>query len=192
MITLVPDDEEELLVPLEDYLKAGVHIGTTTCTSSMKNFVYRKRSDGLNIINIPMTDTRIRIVSKTLARYNHNEIVIVSTKIFKNDPVAQFAQFLNSDVFSGRFIPGTFANPDFKTEFKFIEPKIVIVTNPAKDLQAIKEANMVGIPIIALVDSDNKTNGLDLVIPCNNKERNSIYLIFWLLAVEYFRLYGSQ
>lgn len=186
-----PFDNNNLLTNLEDYLKAGIHIGTVNCTPDMKQFVYRRRSDGLNVISIDKTDERIRLVAKLLTRYKPSEIIIVSSKIFDKNPVVQFAEFLLSDVFSGRFIPGTLTNPDLTGKNTHLEPKILLVINPAFDLQAIKEANMVGIPVIALADTDNTINGLDFIIPCNNKSKDSVYLILWLIALEYFRIYGT-
>ncbi len=185
-------DEKNNLVNLAGYLKAGVHIGTNICTPSMKKYVYKVRSDALYVIDVPKVDERIKMVARFLAKYEPEEIVIVSTKISKGNPVVQFAEFLHSEVFSGKFLPGTFTNPNLTGKHKFIEPKIIIVVNPRNDLQAIKEANMVGIPVISLVDTDNDINGLDLVIPCNNKDKDSVFFIFWALALDYFSVYGKK
>ena len=72
-------------------------------------------------------------------------------------------------------------NPQVKN---FFEPDVIIVTDPRADHQAMKEAIEVGIPIVALVDTENFLSYVDLAIPTNNKGRKALALIYWILARE--------
>lgn len=179
--------EGELLVPLEQYLVAGIHIGTHICTAFMKPFVYRVRSDGLYILDVKKIDERIRIAAKFLARYDSSKIAAVSARLYGQKPVVKFCQYVGCKSFIGRFLPGTFSNPSLSNYF---EPEVVVITDPRADSQALKEASEIGVPIVALADTDNKTEFVDLVIPVNNKGRKSLALVYWLLAREILRSKG--
>ena len=178
----------ELLLPLENYLAAGVHIGTHICTAFMRPFVYRVRNDGLYILDIKKTDERIRIAAKFLARFEPSKIAAVSVRLYGQKPVKKFCQYVGCKPFTGRFLPGTFTNPSLKNYF---EPDVVIITDPRADSQALHEASEIGVPIVALADTDNKTEFVDLIIPVNNKGRKSLALTYWLLAREILRIRGT-
>ncbi len=177
----------ELLIPLEKYLAAGVHIGTHICTKFMEPFVYRVRNDGLYILDVRKIDERIRIAAKFLSRYEPSKIAAVSVRRYGQVPVAKFCQYIGCKAFTGRFMPGTFTNPGLKWYF---EPDIVVITDPRADSQALKEAAEIGIPIVALADTDNRIEYIDLVIPANNKGRKSLALIYWLLTRQVLREKG--
>lgn len=179
--------EPEYLVPLEQYLVAGIHIGTHVCTAFMKPFVYRVRSDGLYILDVKKIDERIRVAAKFIARYEPSKIAAVAARLYGQKPVVEFCGFVGCKPFTGRFLPGTFSNPSLEIYF---EPELVVLTDPRTDSQALKEASEVGIPIVALADTDNKTEFIDLVIPVNNKGRKSLALVYWLLAREVLRIRG--
>jgi len=177
----------ELLIPLDKYLAAGVHIGTHICTKFMEPFVYRVRNDGLYILDIRKIDERIRIAAKFLARYEPEKIAVVSARQYGQKPVLKFCSYVNCKPFIGRFMPGTFTNPSLKWYF---EPDVVLLTDPRADSQALKEAAEIGIPIVSLADTDNRTEYIDLIIPANNKGRKSLALIYWLLARQILREKG--
>ncbi len=177
----------ELLIPLEQYLAAGMHIGTHICTRFMEKFVYRVRNDGLYILDIRKIDERIRIAAKFLARYDPSKIAVVSVRQYGQKPVTKFCQYVGCRAFTGRFLPGTFTNPSLK---QYFEPDVVVITDPRADSQALKEAAEIGIPVVALTDTDNRTEFIDLIIPANNKGRKSLALIYWLLARQILRERG--
>ena len=181
---MTAEEEENLLIPLEDYLKAGVHIGTSSGMKPMQKYIYRVRNDGLFVLDVRKTDERIRVAAKFFARHEPSEVVVASVRTYGMYPVIQFAQVTGTQSLTGRFVPGTFTNPNLRGEFSYHEPKLLLITDPNTDRQALKEANMVGIPVISLADTDNTTQGIDLIIPCNNKGRNSLATVFWLLARE--------
>jgi len=178
----------ELLVPLELYLQAGVHIGTHTCTKQMEKFVFRVRPDGLYILDIKKTDERLRIAGKFLSRFEPSKIMVVSTRQYGKQPVLKFAEFVGAKPVVGRFVPGTLTNP--KLEW-YYEPDVIVLTDPRIDSQPLDEALMVGIPIVAFVSTDNRLEGVDLAIPANNKGRKSLALLYWVLARQVLRERGS-
>jgi len=179
---------EELLIGLDEYLAAGVHIGTRIGTKSMKDFIYLVRSDGLYVLDVRATDERIRIVAKFLARYEPNQIAVFSSRQYGQVPASKLAKTCGFLSVPGRFIPGTLTNPEFTG---FIEPEVILVTDPRADKQAIKEANKVGITVVAMCDTDNELKGVDLSIPTNNKGRKALALVYWLLAREIKRARGE-
>ncbi len=173
------DTGYESIIPQDEYLTAGIHIGTQQKTKEMMRFVYRVRTDGLYVLDIQATDQRIRLAAKMLAKYDPGRILIVSARQYGHYPSEMFAKATGARAITGRFIPGTLTNPKLHI---YIEPDILIVTDPAGDMQAVSEAVNVGIPVIGLCDTNNSTSNVDFVIPTNNKGRKALALIYWLLA----------
>ncbi|MBE0521077.1 MAG: 30S ribosomal protein S2 [Candidatus Methanoperedenaceae archaeon] len=175
------DTGYESIIPQDDYLTAGIHIGTQQKTKEMMRFVYRVRTDGLYVLDIQATDQRIRLAAKMLAKYNPKRILVVSARQYGHYPSEMFAKATGASVITGRFIPGTLTNPKLKV---FIEPDVLVVTDPGGDSQAVNEAVSIGIPVIGLSDTNNSTSNVELVIPTNNKGRKALALIYWLLAKQ--------
>ena len=172
---------EEYLVPLDQYLAAGVHIGTQQKTQDMKKFIYRVRQDGLYVLDVRKTDERLRVAGKFLAKFDPESILAVSVRLYGQKPVKKFGEVTGARAIPGRFLPGTMTNPHVKN---FFEPDVIIITDPRADHQAMKEAVEIGIPIVALVDTENFLSYVDLAIPTNNKGRKALALIYWILARE--------
>ena len=177
----------EPLVSVEEYLAAGVHIGTQQKDDDMKEFIYRVRSDGLYIIDIRKTDERIKQVAKFLARYEAPKIFVVTSRQYGQYPAQKFADTIGALSHVGRFIPGTLTNPVLP---KYVEPSVVVVTDAIGDSQVITEAVQCGIPVIALCDINNQTNNVDLVIPTNNKGRKALSMVYFLLTREVLKQKG--
>ena len=178
---VMPDEDADLLIPVEDYLSAGVHIGTQQKTKDMERFIHRVRDDGLYVLDVSQTDGRIRTAADFLANYNPEQILVTSSRQYGRFPAEKFADAIGARARTGRFIPGTLTNPDYAG---YIEPDVVVVTDPIGDAQAVKEAITVGIPVIAMCDSNNQLSNVDLVIPTNNKGRRALSVVYWLLANE--------
>ncbi|MGA1820964.1 MAG: 30S ribosomal protein S2 [Thermoplasmatota archaeon] len=174
----------ELLIEEDVYLTSGVHIGTQQKSADMKDFIFKVRSDGLYVLDIKKTDERIRVAAKMLSKYDPEDILVVSARQYGQRPVRKFSDSIGCNAFPGRFVPGTLTNPDLED---YVEPKILVVTDPAADQQALKEAVNSKIPIIGLCDANNETKFVDLVIPANNKGRRSLAVVYWLLTKEYFK-----
>ncbi|HLB70389.1 MAG: 30S ribosomal protein S2 [Candidatus Methanoperedens sp.] len=175
------DTNYESIIPQDEYLTAGIHIGTQQKTKEMMRFVYRVRTDGLYVLDIQATDQRIRLAAKMLAKYNPGGVLVVSARQYGHYPSEMFAKAIGARAITGRFIPGTLTNPKLHL---YVEPDILIVTDPSGDLQAVNEAVNVGIPVIGLCDTNNSISNVDFVIPTNNKGRKALALIYWLLAKE--------
>jgi ribosomal protein Sa(cytosolic)/S2(archaeal) len=178
---------KEPLVPVEEYLAAGVHIGTQQKSKDMKKFIYRVRGDGLYILDIRETDERIKTVAKFLSQYEPPKILVVTSRQYGQYPAKKFAESIGGMAVTGRFIPGLLTNQNLP---RYIEPEVVVVTDPIGDAQVIKEAVQSGIPIVALCDTNNMTSFVDLVIPTNNKGRKALSMIYYLLTREMLRLRG--
>ena len=173
------DTGYESIIPQDEYLTAGIHIGTQQKTKEMMRFVYRVRTDGLYVLDIQATDQSIRLAAKMLAKYDPQRILVVSARQYGHYPSEMFAKAIGAKAITGRFIPGTLTNPKLHL---YVEPDVLVVTDPAGDMQAVNEAINVGIPVIGLCDTNNSTSNVDFVIPTNNKGRKALALIYWLLA----------
>lgn len=179
---------EELLLPRDTLLSAGIHIGTRMKTKDMEPFIYRVRPDGLFVLDIQKTDERIRVTAKFLARFKPAKLAAASARLYAQEPVRKFCEVTGATPIVGRFIPGLLSNPLYPNR---IEPEVLIVSDPRADWQAVKEASSAGIPVVALCSTDNEFSGVDLVIPTNNKGRRALAVIYWLLARQTLREKGE-
>ena len=173
---------EELLVPNKDYLKSGIHIGTKFKTKYMEQFIYKTRPDGLSVLNVQKIDQRIRVLINFLSNYNPEDIIVASRRENGWKAIRMFSKLTGAKAYAGRYPPGALTNPGLR---KFIEKKVLLVTDPWPDKNIIKDAFRIGLPIVALCDTNNQANNIDLVIPCNNKGKKSLGLFFYILAKEY-------
>lgn len=180
--------EEQLLVTEDIYLTAGVHIGTQQKSADMKPFIFRVRTDGLYVLDVKQTDRRLKDASKFLSRYEPEKVVVVSTRQYGQKPVRVFSKQTGVNAIPGRFVPGTLTNPKLPSYF---EPDVFMVTDPAADQQALKEAVDIGIPIVGICDANNETRNVDLIIPANNKGRMALAAIYWILTREILKLRGA-
>lgn len=169
--------KDSLLIPREQYLSAGVHIGMATRTADMKKFIYKIRPNGLAVLNVGVLDKRISVVANFLS--NCKNVLVVSRKENAQEPAKKFAESIKAKSIIGRFMPGSLTNPTYK---EFFEPDVILITDPFIDKQSIKEAVQMRIPIIGFADTFNETSYLDIVLPCNNKGKKSVALILWLVA----------
>lgn len=179
---LVVETESKLLIPTEEYLKSGIHIGTKFKTKYMEDFIYKVRPDGLSVFNIEAIDKRLKILINFLSRYEPKDIIICSRRENSWKPVRKCGEITGIRVFTGRYPAGMFTNQSLKT---FTEAKVVLVIDPWPDRNAVRDAFRVGMPVIALCDTNNQPNFIDLCIPCNNKGKKSLALIFYLVTKNY-------
>jgi small subunit ribosomal protein S2 len=175
-------EETNTLVPVDDYLTAGVHIGTKFKNGFTEKFIHRARADGLKIINTEDVDKRLKILINFLSKYDPSEFAVMGRRENAKKPLTTFAKLIGCDVFTGRYLPGKLTNAELED---FREYKVVIVCDPLTDKNILNEAFNQGIFTIGFCDTNNKTSKLDLVIPINNKGKKSLGLAFFLLAKHY-------
>jgi len=180
--------EEKLLIPLEKYLQAGVHIGTKYKTKHMSPFVYKTNPDGLAIMDIQQIDKRLAIAGRFLSKYSPKEIVVVGRRENAWRPIKAFAKVTGAHEFAGRYKAGVITNPLLDD---YIEPKVMVVVDPWLDKNAIHDAMLRCIPVVSLVDTNNTTNKIDLAVPCNNRGDKALGVVFWVLANQYLKERGE-
>ena len=179
--------EQKLLMQLDDYLKAGIHIGTRFRTKFMSKFIYKIKPDGLSVLNVEQINVRLGLASNLLNQYNPEDVLVISRRENGWKPVKLFSKVTGIKSFTGRYPPGILTNVQLED---FVETKLIFVIDPIPDKNVIKDAEKLGIPVIAMCDTNNEKTSVDLVIPCNNKGKKSIALILYVLAKEYAKAKG--
>ena len=180
--------ESELLVALDEYIGARVHIGTNIKTKDAGKFIYRVNPDGLCVLNVSEIDKRIRMVAKFLASYSPEDVAVFGGREQAKKALGAFSKYTGIRVFAGRYPVGLMTNPEGKNYF---EPRIVLVVDPYLDKNPVHDAYLSGIAVFALFDSNNLLRNVDFAIPCNNKGANAVGVVFYLIAREYLRARGE-
>jgi len=179
--------DEKLLVSLDEYLSNGVHVGLKYKSADMRPFIYKIRPDKLCVFDVQKIDERLRLAAKFISNYKPEEVLVVSNRVYGRKPSMLFAQAVGFKFIEDRFVSGTLTNPNIEP---YVEPKLLVVTDPTADQQAIKEAKEGGLTILAICDTNTRASNIDFIIPSNNKGKNSLALIYWVLTREVLRLRG--
>jgi small subunit ribosomal protein SAe len=170
-------------------LAATTHIGTENSTVTMEQYIFKRRGDGVNIINVAKTWEKLLLAARAIAAIeNPADVFVVSSRSYGQRAVLKFGRYIGATPIAGRFTPGAFTN---QIQAAFREPRLLIVSDPRADHQPVTEASYANIPTIAFANVDSPTKHIDIVIPCNNKSAHSIGLMWWFLAREVLRLRGS-
>jgi len=170
-------------------LAANAHLGTRNLDPAMNRYVWRRRADGIHVLNIAKTWEKLVLAARIIVTIeNPSDVVVLSTPQVGQRAVLKYAKFTGAQALAGRFTPGTFTN---QSQDKFLEPRLLIISDPRDDSQALTESSYVNIPTIAFATSDNCIKNVDVVIPCNNRSTESLGLMYWLLSREVLRLRGQ-
>jgi len=162
-------------------LSTGIRVGTAVKTKFMVPYITKASPEGLYLIDLDITIERIQTAAKFINRENIQDVIICSGREYANTPIEKFCELTGAVKKLGRFMPGTLTNPSLPY---YIEPKLVLISDPQVDEQAIREATNAGIPVIGIANTDNVTSKVDLVIPANNRGRKALATTYWLLARE--------
>jgi small subunit ribosomal protein S2 len=175
-------DKKDLLVPLEDYLKSSIHLGTRVITPDVKPFVYRRRADGLAIFDTSIQDEKIKEVAKYISKFSPEQMIIVCKREAGWPAVEKFSQLFGIRAFTKKYPAGILTNTNLEN---FMETDLAIICDPWLDKNAVSDAKNVKIPIVAICDTNNYTNNIDVVLPANNKSHKSIGMILYLITKLY-------
>ncbi|MCH7568543.1 MAG: 30S ribosomal protein S2 [Nanoarchaeota archaeon] len=176
------EEKKDMLVPIDDYLKSSVHLGTRVITPQMRKYVYRRRADGLAVFNTALLDDKIREGAEYLSKFDPEEIVIVCKREAGWKAVTKFAEILDIKYFTKKYPAGTLTNIELED---FFEKNLMIICDPWLDKNALVDANKIKIPVLSICDTNNFTKGIEQVIPGNNKSAKSLGMILYLLAKLY-------
>ena len=160
-------------------LATGIRVGTQIKTKFMKSFITKASPEGLYMLDIDITLERIKTAAKFINRVGTDKLIVCTGRRYAETPIEKFCEMLDSKKLLGRFMPGTLTNPSLPY---YIEPKLVLISDPQVDEQAITEATNAGIPIIGIANTDNITSKLDVIIPANNRGRKALATVYWLLV----------
>ena len=176
------DGKKETLIPLEDYIKCAVHLGTKVITPHMRKFVYKRRADGLAVINTAIIDERLREAIDFIVKYDPKEIYLLCKREAGWSAAEKFAEVTGVRVFTKKYPPGITTNLILEN---FFEAEMTIICDPWMDKNALIDTARLKKPVLGLCDTNNFTTNVTKIIPCNNKARKSIGCILYILARGY-------
>lgn len=189
-----------ILAPSEEDIKrllaAEVHMGTKNCTYAMSDYVHsRKKQEGGFILDLEKFWDKMVLAARVIVSVRDpSDVCVISAREHGKRAVIKYAQYTSTEqsavrVLPDRFTPGTFTNQI--QERVYMEPRLLILTDPQTDHQALKESSYVNLPVIALCNTDSNLQFVDIAIPCNNRSKSSLALVYWLLARTVRRMRGD-
>jgi small subunit ribosomal protein S2 len=182
-----PKEDQTILTPLEDYIKTASYLGTKVITPTMRKYVYRRRLDGLSILNTLLVDKKLAEGIDFIKQFKPDEWTLVCKREAGWRGAKMFSELTGVRTFTKKYPSGVLTNTILDD---FIETKMVLVCDPWLDKNALADAKKVRIPVIGLCDTNNHTADIDVVMIGNNKSNKSMGLFFWLMAREYMKAHN--
>ena len=176
------EKKRELLIPLDDYVRTGIHLGTKVITPDMKKFVYRRRADSIGVLNTTLIDENIKKAIEIISKYDPKDIAIACKREAGWEPAKLLGKVMGIRVFTKTYPGGMMTNTQLED---FYEPELVIVCDPWIDRNALGDAKKTNKKVVMLADTNNFIKDADYIIPCNNKGSKSLGLVFYLIAKGY-------
>lgn len=181
--------KEETLIPLEDYIKCAIHLGTKVISPHMRKFVYKRRADGLAVINTILIDQKLREAIDFLVQYEPEKIYLCCKREAGWKAAEEFNKITGIRIFTKKYQPGITTNLSLED---FFESELTIICDPWIDKNALRDTIKLKKPVIALSDTNNLTTGITKVIPCNNKSGKSIGCVLYIIAKDYCKRKGKE
>ena len=181
-VTGEKSEPSNTLVPIEDYLKSSMHLGTRVITPNMRKYIYKRRADGLAVFNTAMLDSTMREAGEFLSKYAPEDIILVCKREAGWHAVKLFSETLGIRSFTKKYPAGILTNTNLAD---FFETKLVLICDPWLDKNALTDANRVGVPVMSVCDSNNYAFGIKQIVAGNNKSAKSLGMIMYLLAKIY-------
>ncbi len=178
----VKEKKKDPLLPLDDYVKSGIYLGTKVVTPDMRPFVYRRRADGLAIFNTDLIDDFLKEGIAYLSQYEAKDVILVCKRQAGWKAAKMFSEFTGIRVFSKKYPAGILTNTDLPD---FFENELTIVCDSWLDKNALADTLKVKKKVLMICDTNNFGKGADKFIIGNNKSGKSLGLMFYLLARGY-------
>ncbi len=186
-VTSVPKQDQTILTPLEDYIKTASYLGTKVITPTMRKYVYRRRLDGLAILNTLLVDKKLAEAISYIKQFPPSKWTLICKREAGWRAVKMFGELTGVRIFTKKYPSGILTNT---TLSNFIETDMAMICDPWLDKNALSDAKNIGIPVVGVCDTNNHTANVDVLIIGNNKSNKSLGLFFWLLAREYMKAHN--
>ena len=177
-------EDQTILTPLEDYIKTASYLGMKVITPMMKKYVYRRRLDGLAILNTLLVDKKLADGIDFIKQFKPGDWTLVCKREAGWRGAKMFHELTGVRTFTKKYPSGILTNTKLDN---FIETKMILICDPWLDKNALADAKNIRIPVIGLCDTNNHTADIDVVMIGNNKSNKSLGLFFWLMAREYMK-----
>lgn len=179
----------DMLIPLEEYVKAGIYLGTKVVTPEMRPFVYRRRADGLAIFNTDLIDEKLKEGIEYLSKFDSKDVILVCKRQAGWKAARKFSELTGIKTFTKKYPAGVLTNttlPDF------FENELTIIIDSWLDKNALHDTLRVRKKILMVSDTNNVSKGADKIIIGNNKSPKSLGVIFYILARGYCKAKGIE
>ena len=181
-VKILGSEKEDSIVPMEDYFKSSIHLGTRVITPDMKKYVYKRRADGLAVLNMALVDDKIKEAAEYLANFDPEKIIVVCKREAGWKAVKIFTELFGIQSFTKKYPAGILTNTVLDN---FRETDLIVVCDPWLDKNALMDANRIKVPVLTICDTNNYTAGTKMVLPGNNKSGKSLGMIFYILSKIY-------